>query len=57
MGFVGIIQAIKIKNVSLSKISVLVQIFGEILPQLCSNDSLQILVQMAWFLKLGTMLI
>ena len=32
----------------------LVQIFRELLQQLCSNDSIQILVKMAWFLTLGT---
>ena len=54
MGFVLIIRAIKIKHVSLLKISMLVQIVGEILSQLCSNDSIQIHLKMAWFLKLGT---
>ena len=54
MEFVEIIQAIKTKNVSLPKISMLVQIVGEILPQLCSNDSIQILLKTAWFLTLGT---
>ena len=39
----------KTKNVSLLKISILVQIVVEILPQLCSNASLQILLKMAWF--------
>ena len=32
----------------------LVQIVSELLPQLCSNDSIQIFVKMAWFLTLGT---
>ena len=50
MGFVQIIRAIKTKNVTLLKISILVQIVSEILPQLCSNDSIQILLKMAWFL-------
>ena len=54
MGFVKIIRQIKTKNVSLPKISMLVQIVGKILPQLCFNDSKQILLKMAWFLKLGT---
>ena len=54
MGFVEIIREIKTKNVSLPKISMLVQIVSEILPQLYSNDSTQILLKMAWFLTLGT---
>ena len=54
MGFVKIIRAIKAKTVSLLKISMLVQFIGEILPQLCYNDSIQILLKMAWFLTLGT---
>ena len=54
MGFVKIIREIRSKNVSLLKTSMLVQIVSEILPQLCSNDSVQILVKMAWFLTLGT---
>ena len=53
-GFVEIIQEIKTKNVSLSKTSMLVQIVGEILPLLFFNDSIQILLKMAWFLRLGT---
>ena len=32
----------------------LVQIVSELLSQLCSNDSIQILLKMAWFLTLGT---
>ena len=54
MGFVEIIRGIKTKNVSLLKISMLVQIISEILPQLCYNDSIQSLLKMAWFLTLGT---
>ena len=54
MRFVEIIREIKTKNVSLPRISMLVQIVGEILPQLCSNDSIQILLKMAWFITLGT---
>ena len=54
MGFVEIIREITIKNVSMPKITMLVQIVGEILSQLCSNDSIQILLKMAWFLTLGT---
>ena len=53
MGFIEIIRAIKTKNVSLLKISMLVQIVSEILPQLCSSDSIQILLKTAWFLTLG----
>ena len=54
VGFVEIIRETKTKNIPLLKISMLVQIVGEILPQLCSNDSTQILLKMAWFLTLGT---
>ena len=54
MGFVEIIRKLKTKSVSLPKISILVQIVGEILPQLCSNDCIQILLKMAWFLTSGT---
>ena len=53
MGFVEIIREIKTKNESLLKIRMLVQIVSELLPQLCSNDSIQILLKMAWFLTLG----
>ena len=53
MGFVENIRAIKTKNVSLPKISMLA-IVGDILPKLCSNDSIQILLKVAWFLTLGT---
>ena len=52
MGFVEIIREIKTKYVSLLKIRMLVQIV--LLPQLCFNDSIQILLKMAWFLMLGT---
>ena len=31
----------------------LVQNIGEILPQLCCNDSIQILLKIAWLLALG----
>ena len=44
IGFVEIILVIKTKNVSLLKTRVLVQIVSELLPQLCSNDSIQILL-------------
>ena len=54
MGFIEIIREIKTKNVSFLKISMLVQIVGVILPQFCFNDSIQILLKMAWFLTLGT---
>ena len=54
VGFVEISREIKTKNVSLPKISMLVQIVGEIFPRLCSNDSIQILLKMAWYLTLGT---
>ena len=54
MGFVEIIRVIKTKNVSLPKISMLMQITGNILLNLFSNDSIQILQQMTWFLTVGT---
>ena len=47
-----IIREIKNKNVSLLKMSMLVQIVAEILSLLCSNDSIQILLKMVWFLML-----
>ena len=54
MGFVEIIRDIKTKYVSLLKIRMLVHIVSELLPQLCSNDSIQILLKTAWFLMSGT---
>ena len=54
IGFAQIILDIKTKYVCLIKIRMLVQIVSEILPQLCSNDSIQILLKMSWFLTLGT---
>ena len=54
IGFVEIIQDIKTKQVSLLKIRMFVQIVSELLQQLCSNDSIQFLVKIAWFLTLGT---
>ena len=57
MGFVEINREIKTKYVSLLKIRMLVQLGSELLPQLCSNDSIQILVKMARFLTLGIKLI
>ena len=39
---------------SSEKIRMLVQIVSVLLPQLCSNESIQILLKMAWFLTLGT---
>ena len=44
IGFVEVIQAIKTKNVSL-------QIVSNVLAQLYSNESILILLKMAWFLK------
>ena len=55
MALVEIINRdIKSKNVSLLKITMLLQTVGEILSQLCSNNSIQILLKMARFLTLGT---
>ena len=55
MGFVEIIREIKTKYVvSLLKIRMFVQIVSELLRQLCSHDSIQTLLKMAWFLTLGT---
>ena len=47
IGFVQIILDIKTKYVYLIKIRMLVQIVSELLPQLCSNDSIQILLKMS----------
>ena len=54
MEFFKIIREMKTKNVSLLKISILVQIAGEILPQLFTNDSIHILLRMARFFTLKT---
>ena len=54
MQFFKIIREMKTKNESLPKISILVQIAGEILQQLCSNDSIQFLLKITWFFTLGT---
>ena len=54
MGFVEIIREIKTIYVSLLKIRMLVQIVSDLLPRLCSNDSIQILLKIAWFLMLET---
>ena len=42
------------KNACLPKISILLQFGGEILALLCSDDSIQTLVILPWFLTLGT---
>ena len=47
MRFVEIVRVVKTKNVSLPKISMFMEIVNKILPQLCSNDSIQILLEMA----------
>ena len=52
VGFVEIIQAIKTKSVSLSNISILVQIVCERYYHSCSNDPIQILLKNG--LVLGT---
>ena len=54
MSFVKIIRGIKTEYVSVLKIRMLVQIVSELLPQLCSNESIQILLKTAWLLTLGT---
>ena len=41
------------KNVHSLKINLLVQIGGEILATLCSDDSIQILAQLAWIVTLA----
>ena len=56
MGFVEIILDIKTKYVSLLRLRMLVETVSELLPQLCSNDSIQILLELSWFLTLGTKL-
>ena len=52
MGLVNIFRKNKIKNVPLPKIDLVVEICIEILAPVCSDDSIQILLKMAWIIKL-----
>ena len=54
MGFVGIFWKSNIQEVYLPKTSISGQIVSEILAQLCSNDSIQILLNLTQFIALGT---
>ena len=54
MGFVSIFGKSMMKNAYLLKISILLQFGGEILALLCPDDSIQILLILSQFLKLGT---
>ena len=54
MGFVGIFWKNKIQEAYLPKTSISGQIVSEILAQLCSNDSIQILLNLTQFIALGT---
>ena len=44
----------KMKNASMPKFSILPPISDEIFPRLCSDDPIQILFKLAWFLTLRT---
>ena len=48
MGFVKIFWKNKVQDAYLPKISILGQIVSEILAQLCSDDSIQILLNLTW---------
>ena len=54
MGFVKISWKNNVQDAYLPKISNLGQIVSEILAQLCSDDSIQILLKLTWFLILWT---
>ena len=54
MGFVRIFWKNNIQEVYLPKTSISGQIVSEILAQLCSNDSIQILLNLTQFIALGT---
>ena len=54
MGFVGIFWKNNIQEVYSPKTSISGQIVSEILAQLCSNDSIQILLNLTQFIALGT---
>ena len=48
MGVVKIFWKNNVQDVFLPKISILGQIVSEILAQLCSDDSIQILLNLTW---------
>ena len=54
MGFIRIFWKNNIQEVYLSKTSISGQIVSEILAQLCSNDSIQILLNLTQFIALGS---
>ena len=54
MGFIRIFWKNNIQEVYLPKTSISGQIVSEILAQLCSNDSIQILLNLTQFIALGT---
>ena len=54
MGFVKIFWKNNVQDAYSPKISNLGQIVSEILAQLCSDDSIQILLNLTWFLILWT---
>ena len=54
MGFVKLFWKKNVQDAYSPKISNLGQIVSEILAQLCSDDSIQILLNLAWFIRLGT---
>ena len=54
MGFVRIFWKNNIQEAYLPKTSISGQIVSEILAQLCSNDSIQILLNLTQFIALGT---
>ena len=54
MGFVKILWKNNVQDAYSPKISNLGQIVSEILAQLCSDDSMQILLNLTWFLILWT---
>ena len=52
MGFVNMFRKNNVQDSYSPKISNLGQIVSEILTQLCSDDSIQILLNLTWFLIL-----
>ena len=54
IGFVEIFWKNNVQDVYSPKISNSGQIVSEILAQLCCDDSIQILLNLAWFIRLGT---
>ena len=54
MGFFGVLWKNNIQKAHLSRISIPGQIVLEILAQICSDDSIQILLNLTQFITLGT---